>query len=266
MKITSRFSPSVSLACGLAAACTAGLTTSTAQGPSTTPCMAVLDRFTSPDVPAMGPDETVTPPGRWPDAPPPAGLPGNGLAEHPMLYLGEGYDKMFVIKDGKVLWTYSTGTSNEYDDVWMLSNGNILFSRMEYVAEVSPDKKTVWRYDLTKATGVDHKEIHACQPIGLDRVMFVVNGLPPKLMVINVKTGAVEIDHELPCNEPENPKNIHGQFRRARYTAQGTYLLPFLNMGVVVEYDKDFREIWRYTIPKPWAAIRLKNGKHSHHR
>ena len=177
-----------------------------------------------------------------------------------MLYLGEGYDKMFVVKDGKVLWTYSTGTSNEYDDVWMLSNGNILFSRMEYVAEITPDKKTVWRYDLKKASGADHKEIHACQPIGMDRVLFVVNGLPPKLMVINIKTGATEVDHELPCFEPYDPSRIHGQFRRARYTAQGTYLVPFLNMGFVAEYDKDFHEIWRYNSPKPWAALRLKNG------
>ncbi len=231
----------------------------TAQAAPATPCMDVLDRFTAPGVPEMGPDETVTPPGRWPDAPPPAGLPGKGLAQHPMLYLGEGYDKMFVVKDGKVLWTYSTGTSNEYDDAWMLSNGNILFSRMEYVAEVTPDKKTVWRYDC-KGTGADHKEIHACQPIGLDRVMFVVNGLPPKLMVVNIKTGAVEVEHDLPCSQPGDPRGIHGQFRRARYTAQGTYLLPFLSMGVVVEYDKDFHEIWRYNTPKPWAAVRLKNG------
>ncbi len=254
------FLPLMLLAVGLAAATGDGQAVAAGQAAADAPCMAVLDRFTAPGVPGMGPDETVTPPGRWPDAPAPAALPGKGLAQHPMLYLGEGYDKMFVVQDGKVLWTYSTGTSNEYDDVWMLSNGNILYSRMEYVAEITPDKKTVWRYDVQKASGADHKEIHACQPIGLDRVMFVVNGLPPKLMVINVRTGAVEVDHELPCSEPENPRNIHGQFRRARFTAQGTYLVPFLNMGVVVEYDKDFHEVWRYRTPKPWAALRLRNG------
>ena len=31
-------------------------------------------------------------------------------------------------------------------------------------------------------------------------------------------------------------------------------------MDRVVEYDKDFKEMWSYDIPKPWAAIRLKNG------
>jgi hypothetical protein len=31
-------------------------------------------------------------------------------------------------------------------------------------------------------------------------------------------------------------------------------------MGQVVEYDKEFKEIWKYDIRSPWAAIRLKNG------
>ena len=64
-----------------------------------------------------------------------------------MLYIGEDYNKMFLVNDGKVIWTYPTGKGNEYDDVWMLSNGNILFTRMQYVAEITPDKKVVWRYD-----------------------------------------------------------------------------------------------------------------------
>ena len=79
-------------------------------------------------------------------------------------------------------------------------------------------------------------------------------------MVINIKTGAVEVEHELPYIQPPDTNRIHGQFRRARVTAQGTYLISFLNMNRVVEYDKDFKEIWRYEIPSPWAAIRLKNG------
>ena len=33
-----------------------------------------------------------------------------GLAQHPMLYVGENYTKMFLVNDGKVIWTYPTGT------------------------------------------------------------------------------------------------------------------------------------------------------------
>jgi hypothetical protein len=36
-----------------------------------------------------------------------------------------------------------------------------------------------------------------------------------------------------------------------RYTAQGTYLVSFLAMDKVVEYDKDFNEIWSYDISAP---------------
>ncbi|HTR82716.1 MAG TPA: hypothetical protein VMM58_13895 [Bacteroidota bacterium] len=227
---------------------------------SAMPLMKILSRFTAPDVPAVGPAEIDVPPGKWTTAalPVPPNLPGNGLAQHPMLYIGEGYNKMFVINNGKILWTYSTGPGNEFDDIWMLSNGNILYSRMKYVAEITPEKKVLWRFDAPEST-----EIHCCQPIGLDKVLFIENGLPPKLVVVNINTNAVEVLHELPAKSLTDPKTIHPQFRRVRYTAQGTYLVPMLGlgaMGKVVEYDKDFNEVWSYDIRSPWAAIRLRNG------
>jgi len=39
-----------------------------------------------------------------------------------MLYVGEGYNKMFLVNQGKIIWTYSTGKGNEYDDVWELAS------------------------------------------------------------------------------------------------------------------------------------------------
>lgn len=219
---------------------------------NSSPLMPLLNRFTAADVPSLSPAETEVAPRVW-DKPIPAGLPGNGIAQHPMLYIGEGYNKMVLVNDGKVIWSYSTGSGYEYDDVWMLSNGNILFSRMQYIAEITPNKKVIWRYDAPKGT-----EIHACQPIGLNKVMFVLNGLPPKLFVINIKSNKVVVQHELPA--PSKTDKVHGQFRRARVTAQGSYLIPFLEMDQVIEYDKHFKEIWKYQIKTPWAAIRLQNG------
>ena len=239
------------LAIGLASALTGGHSSDAATPPSATPCMALLDRFTAPDVPALGPGETVAPVGGWTNGITPPNLPGNGLAQHPMLYAGENYNKMFLINNGKVLWTYSTGGGYEYDDVWMLSNGNILFSRMQYAAEVTPKKEVVWRLDAPNGA-----EIHTVQPIGLDKVLLVENGQPaPKLLVVNTKTKAVEVDHALdPCGA------THAQFRRIRMTAAGTYLTPYLQANKVVEYDKDFKVVWSYAIKSPWAALRLKNG------
>ena len=98
----------------------------------------------------------------------------------------------------------------------MLSNGNILFTRMQYIAEITPEKKVVWRYDAVPGI-----EIHACQPIGKDKVLFILNGLPPRLMVINIKTKAVEVDHALPAISATDQRSVHAQFRRVRLPPKG---------------------------------------------
>lgn len=226
---------------------------------SATPCMDALHLFTAANVPALAPEEELAPLINSTEIPPP-NLPGKGLAQHPMLYVGENCNRMSLVKDGKVIWTYNTGKGPEYDDVWMLSNGNILFTRMKYLALISPDKKVLWRFDCNNSNGTEHTEVHSAQPIGLDRVMFVVNGIPPKLYIVNIKTGKTEVEQVLPYKEPLDAGGIHGQFRRARVTEKGTYLLSYLSRGQVVEYDKNFKEIWSYKTPKPWAALRLKNG------
>jgi hypothetical protein len=220
---------------------------------------ALLPRFTASRVPALGVDEHPVE-RNWPDPTSTPTLPGRGLAEHPMLYAGEGYNKLFLVNHGEVVWTYSTGgnagsPSGEIGDVWMLSNGNILFSRQLGVEEVTPQKEIAWSYTAPPGT-----EIHSCQPIDLDKVLIVQNGLPPKLMILNKKSGMVELEHALPAESLTDPATVHTQFRRIRITATGTYLVPFLKLNKVVEYDKHFDEIWSYDIPTPWAAVRLHNG------
>ena len=228
-----------------------GCATSPLKIKSATPALDALPQFTAADVPAVGAEEIPVDPPNWKISPLDTNLPGKGLAQHPMLYIGEGCNKMFIVNDGKIVWTYSTGKGWEYDDIWLLSNGNILFSRMQYAAEITPQKKVVWRLDAPKGT-----EIHTVQPIGLDKVLLIRNGTPPRMMLINKKTGVTEIDRVI----PDAGTNVHGQFRRWRQTASGTYLASFLSKAKVVEYDQNFNEIWSYSISAPWAAVRLHNG------
>lgn len=225
-----------------------------AASPDSAPMLKVLDLFTAPDIPALGPAEVAVE-RNW-DAPAtlPA-RPGRGLAQHPMLYAGEGYNTLLLVNGGNVVWSYQTGKGGEIDDVWLLSNGHLLYSRMAFVEEITPQKKVVWHYDAPAGT-----EIHSCQPVGLDKVLYVLNGLPPKLRIVDKATGAIEVEHPLPAASFTNQKTVHPQFRRIRMTAAGTFLLPFLKLNQVVEYNRDMMEVWRYEIPTPWAASRLHNG------
>jgi hypothetical protein len=214
----------------------------------------ILKKFTAADVPHWGPEEEEIDPPSWKvsSAETDPSLPGGGLSRYPMLYIGEGCNKMFLVINGKVAWTYSTGKGWEYDDVWMLSNGNILFTRMSWLGEVTPQKKLAWRMDIGK-----NQEVHSVQPIGLDKVLVMINGFPPRLMIINKRTGMIELERVVSHNPVHG---VHGQFRRIRMTAAGTFLVPYLTMNRVVEYDTDMREVWSYPVKSPWAAIRLKNG------
>ncbi len=211
-----------------------------------------INKYLDPNIPEWGEDEeeadlwAITPEGQDPS------LPGEGLARHDMLYIGEGCNKMFLIVGGKIVWTFSTGKGWEYDDVWMTPDGNILFTRMPWAGEVTPQKKLVWRYDCG-----ENREVHAIQPIGDDKALMVVNGHPPKLVMIDRKTGNVLWEKVVPYN---SDLSVHGQFRRMRYTPDGTYLMSYLQEEKVVEYDEDMNVVWQYNIHMPWAAIRLKNG------
>jgi hypothetical protein len=188
-------------------------------------------------------------------------LPGKGLAQHPFLYAGEWQNKamtdqkMYIVKDGKIVWTFIMGTYGEFGDATMLSNGNIVFSRLRGATEITPKKEVVWNYEAPKGT-----EIHTCQPIDTDRVFICQNGLPAKALIINKKTGKIEMEHLLPIKSPDDPKSVHGQFRHIRMTKAGTYLIACLGLGKVIEFDKDWKEIWSVDAPSAWAAIRLKNG------
>ena len=221
-----------------------------------TPLMNVLNLFTAPNVPMRGPEEQEIDTPNWQigTTATPSDYPGNGLSQHSMLYIGEDCNRMFLIHDGQIIWTYDTGKGYEYDDIWMKKNGNIVFSRMYWAGEVTPDKRLIWKYEIGA-----NEEVHTMQPLDEDRVLMVINGMPPRAVIINTKTNEVTYEHAVPYDNLEL-RGVHGQFRRFRMTKDNTFLAPYLSQNKVVEYDMDFNVIWEYKVNKPCAAIRLLNG------
>jgi hypothetical protein len=216
------------------------------------PMLSVLDQFEH--APAMGPGEGTIPTRPLPTNSITAHWPGNGLAQHPFLYYTEGNNLLYVVNHGKVVWTYAPPHGGEMDDAWMLSNGHIIGCKSGSCYEVTPQKEIVWSYIAPTNT-----QIHCLQPVGLDKVMIIQNGLPPHLIILNKADNSPVVYHELPIFT-NSLKSIHTQFRNCRVTAQGTYLINNLNEGSVVEYDKDWNIIWTFDAKRPWSAVRLKNG------
>ena len=190
-----------------------------------------------------------------PELPP---LPGKGLAQHPFLYCGEWQRRsisdqtMYIVRDGRIAWSYTNPQRGELGDCHRLQNGNILFSRQFGASEVTPDKRIVWNYDGPPGT-----EIHTTWPVDRDRVLIMQNGNPATLLIVNKRNNRVERTLTLPTRVPAG---VHGQFRHVRMTRDGHFLVAHMDLGKVVEYDKDGRELWSAPAPSAWAAVRLKNG------
>ena len=188
------------------------------------------------------------------DAAAPAVLPGNGLAQHDFFYAGEQkQQQMFIVKKGKVAWSYLVADSKgEISDAVLLSNGNVLFTHQFGVTLINPDKKVLWNYDAPAGT-----EIHTAQPIGPRHVLFIQNGDPAILRVVDIAANRTVREFPLPTG---NPKSVHGHFRHARLTPAGTMLVAHMDNKKVAEYDSNGKEVWSYAIESPWSASRLPNG------
>jgi PQQ-like domain len=189
-------------------------------------------------------------------------LPGKGLQQHDFLYTGEWDHRkpvqtVFLVRNGKLVWSYpvpfkdSMANMVELGDAAMRSNGNIVFCTKIGAVEITMAKKIIWNYDAPKGT-----EIHVVQPVGIDRIFFVINGVPAIARIVNIKTGKTEKEFNLPTGKP----GPHLQFRRVRLLESGNILAAHLDDDKVVEYDSAGKVTWSYAVLKPWSASRLKNG------
>jgi outer membrane protein assembly factor BamB len=184
----------------------------------------------------------------------PAQLPGKGLSQHDFLYAGESHDRrIFIVRQGKIVWSYDDPAGKgEISDAVMLSNGNVLFAHQYGVTEITPEKKVVWNYDAPAG-----HEVHTALPIGQEHVLFIQNGDPSVLRVVNIVTGATEKEIKLATKQPVS---VHAQFRHARLTDKGTVLVAHMDLNKVVEYDTDGKELWSFPAPGAWGVSQLQNG------
>lgn len=218
------------------------------------PLKNIFKLFLDPSIPDRGPAESPTTPDCGGNAEADPAYPGGQLKRHNFIMAGEGHRRINLVLDGKVAWHYDTEDSWEDDEVWVLSNGNVLHAHMTYIEEITPRKEVVWRYNNPQGT-----EIHTCQPIGVDKVLFLQNenaGAVVKLY--NKKTKTYEIDHRM----TDIAGGPHGQCRRLRYTPQGTYVFGIMSQGAMSEYDKDFKLIKKLNVGGLWGGVPLKNGNY----
>ena len=169
-------------------------------------------------------------------------------SRHNFFYAGQSKQRrMFIMKDGQVAWSYQDHLKRgEISDAVLMDDGHILVAHQYGVAEVTQDHQTIWSYAAPEGT-----EIHTIQPIGQTHVVFVQNGKPAKVVVMEIPSCSIVREFELPINEKGS---VHGQFRNARLSSRGTLLVANMALGCIHEFTSDGKEVDRWEGFLPWSV------------
>jgi len=155
--------------------------------------------------------------------------------------------KVFVFENGEIVWEHNAPSSN---DVWMLDNGNLLFTVGNGVLEVTRTYDTVFHY-------TSKSMIFACQRLKNGNT-FVGECNSGRLLEITPKGKIIK---EI-CILPEGINDGGKPFiRNARRLDNGNYLVAHYGGKKAVEYDAKGKVVW--SVPVPGGAhsvIRLSNG------
>ena len=155
--------------------------------------------------------------------------------------------KVFIVAaDGRVEWEYPAPNCN---DLWVLPNGNLLFTTGHGVKEVTRDMRVVFDYQ-------SKSEIYACQRLANGNT-FIGECSAGRLLDVD-PSGKIVKEIKL---LPEGKDGGHLFMRNARRLANDHYLVTHYGDQIVREYDKQGKVVRE--IPAaggPHSTIRLANG------
>jgi len=143
---------------------------------------------------------------------------------------------------GAIEWEYANKA--ECHDLSRLPNGNVLLSTgPATIAEVTPDKKIVWRHESKPAAGNKGRvEVHAFQRLADGRTLIAESG-NRRLIEVD-RDGQIVKEVPLTVEKPDP----HRDTRMARKLENGHYLVCHEGDGAVREYDADGKVVWSYRL------------------
>ena len=164
-------------------------------------------------------------------------------------FAGTDYSQgiVFVMENNQIVWQHKAPDSN---DLWVLPNGNILFTTGHGVLEMTRQNDTIFHYE-------SKSPVFACQRLKNGNT-FVGECTTGRMLEISPKGKIVK---EV-CILPEGVKEKGFAFmRNARRLDNGHFLVAHYGPQCVTEYDTNGKEVWKLDVPGgPHSLTRLPNG------
>lgn len=155
--------------------------------------------------------------------------------------------KVFVFEKGKKVWEHDAPLSN---DVWLLDNGNLLFTTGRGVLEMTRNNDTVFCYN-------SKSHIFACQRLANGNT-FIGECDSGRLLEVSSDGKIMKELSILPLGVTDGKKSF---IRNARKLDNGHYLVAHFGGKKVVEYDENGKIYWEVPVSGgAHSVIRLPNG------
>ena len=155
--------------------------------------------------------------------------------------------KVFLIENDQIVWEHDAPDSN---DIWVLKNGNILFTIGHGVLEMTRDQDTVFQYK-------SDSYIFACQRLKNGNT-FIGECNRGRMLEVDSKGRVVKEVCILPPGVKDGKKSF---IRNARRLDNGHYMVAHYGGKKVVEYDENGKNIWEVSISGgAHSVIRLPDG------
>ena len=171
------------------------------------------------------------------------------LSAQAKTFAGTDYSQgiVFVMENNQIVWQHKAPDSN---DLWVLPNGNILFTTGHGVLEMTRQNDTIFHYE-------SKSPVFACQRLKNGNT-FVGECITGRMLEISPKGKIVK---EV-CILPEGVKEKGFAFmRNARRLDNGHFLVAHYGPQCVTEYDMNGKVVWNLDVPGgPHSLARLPNG------
>lgn len=170
-----------------------------------------------------------------------------------LLVGGSGWNKIGLIEkeSARMVWSHELGVSEENNAVAVDSNGNILYSYKQGAKLINLKHEVLWDYPSPKDT-----ELFTAATLPDGGFLLGYCGHPARLIELDAK-GVMKHEIDFETGIPD----AHAQYRQVSKSKKGTYLVPLMGKGVVIELDKQGKELNRWKVKgNPFSVAELANG------
>jgi len=171
----------------------------------------------------------------------------------PQYYIsGSGWNKIALVdSQGNQVWDHQLEDGQECNSVTHLNNGNLLYSFKQGAKLINSKHEKLWEYKCGEGS-----ELHSASLTDEGNILVGICGQPAQIMEFSLDgEKLVDLSFETKI------KHTHGQFRRVRKTAKGTYLVPLLKRRVICEINSKGEIIREVELDTPvFSLVILESG------